>query len=316
MKVSIIVPCKEINSNVLECIHHCHLLDYPDYEILILPDHPSTPDPDGVRVAVTGEVGPSEKRDLGASMSKGDLLAFIDDDAYPSREWLKWAVQHFKDDEVAAVGGPGVTPPGDDPLQRASGLVYSSLLGGGAFTYRYTPKEGREVDDFPSCNFIVRRSVFQELGGFNTRYWPGEDTKLCLEITHRLGKRILYDPRVLIYHHRRRLFLPHMRQVWNYGLHRGHFAKRYPETSLRPAYLLPSLLFLALPTGILLSFLDKRVPPFFIGGFSLYLLMVLLSSANRREPALTPLIFLGTVLTHFTYGAGFIKGLALRELDR
>ncbi|MEK6976922.1 MAG: glycosyltransferase [Candidatus Hydrothermarchaeota archaeon] len=316
MKVSIIIPCKEIDSNALECIRHCRLLDYPDYEIAILPDHPPTLDPDGARVAATGEVGPSEKRDLGASLSEGALLAFIDDDAYPSREWLKWAVQRFKDDEVAAVGGPGVTPPGDDFLQRASGHVYSSPLGGGALAYRYTPREGREVDDFPSCNFIVRRSVFQELGGFNTRYWPGEDTKLCLEITHKLGKKILYDPRVLIYHHRRRLFLPHMRQVWNYGLHRGHFAKRYPETSLRLAYLLPSLLFLALPAGILLSLLDRGVLPIFIGGFSFYLLMVLLSSANRKEPMLIPLIFLGTVLTHFTYGAGFLKGLALQELER
>jgi glycosyltransferase involved in cell wall biosynthesis len=315
MKVTILIPCKEIGLHVQECVRHCLLLDYPEYEILVLPNSPTDGELQGARVVSTGDVGPSEKRDFGASLSDGDLLAFIDDDAYPSRGWLREAVRHFEDEDVAAVGGPAVTPPHDDLFQKASGMVYSSPLGGGNLAYRYIPKEGREVDDFPSCNLIVRREIFEELGGFNTQYWPGEDTKLCFEITHKLKKKIVYDPKVLIYHHRRRLFLPHLRQVWNYALHRGYFAKRFPATSLRPGYFLPSLLVVGLLTGPLLSAFSPAIQTIYIAGGSLYLGGVLLSSL-QKDLRLIPLVFLGIPLTHITYGIGFMKGMVTGELER
>lgn len=46
-KVSIIIPVADCNNNLDECISHCLLLDYPDYEILVLPDNP-LPQMDGM----------------------------------------------------------------------------------------------------------------------------------------------------------------------------------------------------------------------------------------------------------------------------
>ena len=115
--------------------------------------------------------------------AKGEILAFLDDDAYPVKDWLKNAVKNFSDPQVAAVGGPAVTPEEDSDLQKTSGLIYSSVLVSGNFTYRYIPGKRQEVEDYPSCNFLVRKSVMQELGGFNTNFWPGEDTKL-LSLIH------------------------------------------------------------------------------------------------------------------------------------
>src|SRR5208337_350793 len=167
------------------------------------------PDP-RVRVIPTGPIGPAEKRDLAIGRATGDVLAFIDDDAYPRPDWLKNAMPLFSD-QVAAVCGPGVTPPSDGRLQKASGAVFASLLGGGNMTYRYIPGHAREVDDYPSCNFLIKKDVMLLLGGFDTRYWPGEDTKLCLDLTRNLRKKILYSPDVFVYHHRRNLFVPHLK---------------------------------------------------------------------------------------------------------
>ena len=164
-KVSIIIPCREINSYTRESIEHCLSLDYPDFEVLVLPDSEPDIDFSKVKVIPTGSIGPSEKRDLALNHASGEILAFIDDDAYPSECWLREAVKHFKDDDVAAVGGPAVTPPGDSLVAKASGFVFSSLLGSGSLRFRYMPKGQREVDDYPSCNFIIRKSVFQESGG-------------------------------------------------------------------------------------------------------------------------------------------------------
>ncbi len=213
VRVSIIIPVKADNANLRQCVEECLALDYPDFEILVLPDHPihELDDP-GVKCIPTGSVGPAEKRNEGMRHSDAALLAFIDDDAYPARNWLKNAVRHFDDEQIAAVGGPAVTAEHDGLRQKAGGLVYSSLMGGGSYRYRCVPQRQREVDDYPSCNLVVRRSVMERVGGFQTSFWPGEDTALCVDITKHLGKKIMYDPEVLIYHHRRPLFLLHLKR--------------------------------------------------------------------------------------------------------
>lgn len=336
MKVSIIVPVKENNDNLRECVNRCLELDYPDFEVVILPDN-LIKDLDGpkvnhvrsklsettasplagisnvVKTIPTGSISPPEKRNKGITNSDGPILAFIDDDAFPTRDWLKNAIKHFEDGETAAVGGPAVTPQSDSLRQKASGLVYSSLIGGGKYAYRYLPQRPREVDDYPSCNFIVRRSVLEEIGGFKTNFWPGEDTALCLEITKKLGKKIIYDPEVLIYHHRRPLFIPHLRQVSSYALHRGYFAKKFPQTSLRFSYLAPSLFVIGLIAGGSLSFISPIIKSIYITLIAIYLLLAFLSSLNR-DIRLIPLTFLGIILTHLCYGIWFIKGLASRKL--
>lgn len=313
---SIIVPAKELNDNLKECISHCLNLDYPDYEILVLPDEAfSLETSERVKIIPTGRIGPSEKRDMAIVRSKGEILAFLDDDAFPRRDWLKNAIRDFEDLEVAAVGGPAVTPENNSIRQKASGLVYSSYLASGGNVYRYIPKKRREVDDYPSCNFIVRKSAMRELGGFKSKFWPGEDTAICLRITKALNKKIIYDPEVLVYHHRRNLFIPHLKQVRNYALHRGYFAKRFPETSLRLSYFLPSLFVIGLVVGAIfaLAFPLLRVTYFSIVG--LYLFLTFLSGLRHKNLRLVWLIFSGIILTHLCYGVWFIKGLFSRRLE-
>ena len=266
-----------------------------------------------VKIIPTGAVGPSQKRDIAMQQAKGEILAFIDDDAYPAENWLKNAEVYFNDNNVAAVGGPAVTPLEDNLRQEASGLVYSSVLVGAKFSYRYLPKTEKEVEDYPTCNLLVRKSVMQQLGGFNTFFWPGEDTKLCLDITKKLGKKIIYAPDVLAYHHRRPLFIPHLKQIASYALHRGYFVKRYPETSFKAAYFIPSVFFLCLIVGAILSGIFEPLRQVYALGVFLYLLVVAVFSFNRKI-CLSILIFPGIILTHFTYGLFFIKGLLSTKL--
>ena len=315
-RVSIIIPCKEIGDYARESIEHCLKLDYPDFAILVLPDAESTLNLLGVRIIPTGPVGPAEKRDLAASRADSEFLAFIDDDAYPDKLWLKKAMRHFQDTDIAAVGGPGITPETDGLRQKASGLVLSSRIGSGSNSFRNTPGRQMEIDDCPSCNFIIRKSVFQQVGGFDTHFWPGEDTKLCLEVTNKLHKKIIYDPEVLVYHHRRKLFKAHLKQVWNYALHRGYFAKKLPRTSRRLLYFLPSIFLLGTIFGIIASLLNPVLKLVFLSVLALYLLLTLITSFESKSVKMAPLVFLGVIATHLTYGAGFLKGLFAREVAR
>ncbi|MBI4216766.1 MAG: glycosyltransferase [Chloroflexi bacterium] len=309
-KVSVVIAAKGLNQNTRICLERCYALDYPAFEIIILPDDPLGEEFPKVKVLPTGPKLPAAKRDMALLFAQGELIAFLDDDAFPEKDWLKNAAPYFVDEEVAGVGGPAVTPPESTGMERASGLIYSSLLGGGTLAHRYVPKKAREVDDYPTCNLIVRKSILDQLGGINTKFWPGEDTKLCLDITKGLGKKILYAPEVLVYHSRRPLFGPHLRQVKSYALHRGYFVKRYPPTSLRLSYILPSALVLGIILGPLLSLIHPLFLILYLSGLAAYYLMVLVSSLVQGDLKLAWAVASGLILTHFTYGIWFLKGLS------
>ena len=310
MDFSIIIACKQDNPYLRECLSHCLSLN-GSFEILVFPNTPFAHPSKKVKVIPTGNIGPAEKRDLALKHAKGNFFAFLDDDAFPSKDWLSSALPLFQDPKVGAVGGPAVTPPSDSLSQKVSGLVYSSFLGGGSHTYRYIPRPRREMDDYPSCNLLVRKSDFASLGGFDSSFYPGEDTKFCLDLV-KSGKKILYDPNVLVFHHRRSLFIPHLKQIWNYSVHRGFFVKKFPETSFRFSYFLPSLFTIyifSIPIFFLLSNSILLAIPFLF-----YLLFSLLTAAKERSLKALLLFPLAIFLTHLTYGIGFVTGLLTREL--
>lgn len=317
MKFSIIVPFKQENEYLRECVNHCLDLDYNDYELLLLPDGYCSIVHERVRVLPTGAVGPAEKRDIGMKEARGDVLAFIDDDAYPRKDWLKNSAPLFSD-EVAAVCGPGVTPPSDGLLQKASGHVFSSRIGGGNMTYRYIPGQIREVDDYPSCNFLITRDVMVSLGGFDTHYWPGEDTKLCLDLTKKLKKKIMYSPDVLVYHHRRDLFGPHLKQIRRYAVYRGFFVKKFPETSFRLGYFIPSLFTFGLLFGWSTFFMNGIIFHLYLLAVGIYFVAVFLtasvSALQDNNAKLFALVFAGIIATHILYGVDFVKGLFIGRL--
>ena len=301
-------------------------MDFSDFEIIILPDAedgahkpigwfgaPPSAGTVPISIIPTGPVRPSDKRDIALKYAKGQILAFLDDDAFPVKDWLNKALADFSDPDVAAVGGPAVTPAADTLKQKASGAVYASMLMSGQYRYRYAPGKRRQVDDYPSCNLLVRKSVMQELGGFNTQFWPGEDTKLCLDITKKLKKKIIYDPDVLVFHHRRPVFLAHLKQIASYALRRGYFVKKYPETSLKPGYFLPTLFVLAAAfSGLICLIFPAFKTPYFLG-LSLYLLLVFIFSLSKDLRLIIP-VFIGIIFSHITYGIFFLKGLLSARL--
>lgn len=314
--ISILIPVRTINPYLRQCLDSCLQLDYPFYEIIILPDEIFAGfESPKIKIIPTGPIDPAGKRDMGAAQAKGDILAFLDDDTYPPSGWLKNAAKNFDNLEIAAVGGPAITPKEDSLYQQASGLVFSSWAMGGKYVYRYLPRKIRFVDDYPSCNFLIRKLTFLEIGGFKTTSWPGEDTILCLEITKKLKKKIIYDPRVLVYHHRRNLFSSHLRQIANYALHRGYFVKKFPETSMRLAYFLPSLWVSFLVLGALAWPFWPKFRFFYFGLIILYFIIVLTSSLNKKIK-LTYLVFFGIILSHIIYGINFLKGLIINKLEK
>jgi cellulose synthase/poly-beta-1,6-N-acetylglucosamine synthase-like glycosyltransferase len=267
-----------------------------------------------VRVIPTDRVRPAEKRNMGIEAATGDVIAFLDDDASPQPQWLAQACRHFSRDKVGAVGGPAITPPRDPPLAQLGGEVYESPLVSGTARFRYVSERLRKVDDIPSCNLLVRASVLREVGGFNTRYWPGEDTILCLDIVRR-GYEMVYDPFAVVFHHRRPLFGPHLRQIGRYAHHRGFFCRVFPQTSLRFSYMVPSLFVLGAILGPVACHFLPVLWPLYIGVMGFYLAITFIFAFKPR-PHEWLILWLGIMSTHVWYGVRFIQGLLFGRMPK
>lgn len=316
--ISIIIPLVRINDYFLESYPHLLSLDYENYEIIVLPDEPVSEDFPGIKIIPTGKVSPAIKRDIGAENAEGELLFFLDDDSYPEKDWIRKTLPYFKDRSIAAIGGPAITPSNDSFLQKVSGAVFLTKVGGGIPERYYSKGKTKEIDDWPSVNLIVRKSIFTKIGGFKSEYWPGEDTKLCLEIIKEGGK-ILYAPDVIVWHHRRSGLFRHLKQIGNYGLHRGFFAKRYPETSFKLLYFIPSFFVLYLCLLIVFLFFFSGLAYYLAFGFVLYTgaLIYAFFDINGKvknfKISLVSIYYI--VLTHIWYGIRFFYGfLIVKEL--
>jgi len=314
IKFSIIIPVKEINEYIRNFTPRILEQTYKNFEIIILPNEKpkSGFSLAKTRIIPTGNVGPAEKRDLGAKAAHGEILAFIDDDAYPDREWLEITSRHFQKETIAGVGGPQLTPPESNYFQKTSGYVLSSWIVSGDQFHRYKKGKLKECYDLPSCNLFIRKEAFLKIGGFDTSFWPGEDTKLCLDIK-KLGK-IIYDPEIIVYHHRRKNLKGYAKQIFSYATHRGHFMKKYPDTSLKPSYLVPTLFILGLITGGLLSIINPIIKIVYFSVLGIYSLLLIIESL-RTSKGKHFFSFIGlSFLTHLIYGWGILRGLMKKKL--
>ncbi len=303
---SIIIPVRQMNPYLKETIVRLKEQTIKNFETLIITDQ------------ISGSANPSQKRNLGAQKAKGNYLVFFDDDSFPTKNYFKNAQKLIqKHPQFAGFSGPCLTPPQDNIYKQASGLVWSSWLGsGGAGIYRNSKQSARFVDDYPSVNLIIKKTDFFKAGQFNQNYWPGEDTVLCLNLTKKLNLKIYYHPSLTVYHHRRSVLIHHLQQITRYAIQRGFFAKKFPQTSLRIGYFIPSLFFLYFISLPILFFLFKykfTIYPLYLYSSMLFFTFLGFIAQTKK----IYLSFLATItipITHIYYGILFLHGLFKKEV--
>lgn len=148
-------------------------------------------------------VGFIDSCNRGAAVATGEILFFLNHDTIPQQGWLGPLLRTFDDPTVGAAGSALIYP--DGTLQEAGGIVYrdgsAANFGRGIDPADPIARFAHDVDYCSGAALAIRRSLFERVGGFDTRYRPAyyEDTDLCMQVWQ-AGFRVRYQPDSVIMH--------------------------------------------------------------------------------------------------------------------
>lgn len=293
-------------------------LSDPDFRVLYVPDQPFQPKDyqslgldSRFRVVPSGKASIPVKRNFSAktALPDTDWIAFMDDDAYPPRDWMKNLKQRLMaSQDLEILGGPSIAPPATPLRERAVGLARESYFGFGQRSRWSRPIAAAvQVPELPTSNIVIHRAAFDlPNSSFDETLPIGEDIEWCARMRTVHGKEVWMFPELYIYNHSRPLFYPVFFQFFRYGSHRMRiFLSRRLEG-------LSELLTVGLPMAFALL---PAAFFFFPRAASVFTALYFAALAGegllwKKGPLEHVLRFLAIPFLHFAYGLGLLSRLA------
>jgi O-antigen biosynthesis protein len=225
--MSVVICARNAASTLDECLRHTCALDYPELEILVVDDGSTDATPEiarghpGVRLVQIEHGGLAAARNAGFEAATGELLAYLDSDAFPTPEWPYYLALAFDGPDVGGAGGPNVPPRDEQP-----GAEVVARAPGGPVQVLFSDDRAEHV---PGCNMAFWKLVLSEIGGFDPVYTKaGDDVDACWKILNRDWK-IGFHPAALVWHRRRQGLRNYLRQQLEYGRSEALVEDRHPE---------------------------------------------------------------------------------------
>ena len=210
MDLSVVIATYNRCSNLEDCIRSLLRMNEKPSEIVVV-DSSST---DGtgklakiypIRYVSIRERNRQRARNVGLSQSKGDIVAFVDDDVVVDENWSTSILISYAHSYIGGAGGR-VIPYGSTAsyFTRAKkseiGKIYADGLILGNFDAQLPASI--EVDHLPGCNMSFRKDLLMKVGGFDENFMGNsfrDDTDASLRI-RRIGYKLVYQPKALIWH--------------------------------------------------------------------------------------------------------------------
>ena len=193
MQFSIIIPAKNEETNIRYCLDALKVLDAPkyEYEVIVIDNGSfdatvSIVNEYGYSVYVKPHLSLSGLRNFGANIASGDVFVFLDADCVPDKDWLKNIATTLREFDIGCTGSTPLSPTNSGWVEK----VWSS--------FRTRRKNRCYTSWINSSNLIVRRELFEKVGGFNQNVKTCEDVDICI----RLSKicKILFEPSIRVVH--------------------------------------------------------------------------------------------------------------------
>jgi GT2 family glycosyltransferase len=226
-RISVVVCTCNGHRTIRECLDALARLDYPDYEVIVIDDGSSSDEcariagEYDVRLIRTENRGLSSARNTGLRAAMGEIVAYVDDDAFPDPHWLTYLARTFLKSPVAGVGGPNIPLPDDgataDCVANAPGGPTHVLL------------SDDEAEHIPGCNCAFRKDALEAIGGFDPQFHvAGDDVDVCWRLRER-GWKLGFSPAAMVWHHRRNSVRAYWRQQRGYGRAEAMLERKWPE---------------------------------------------------------------------------------------
>lgn len=204
-----VIPTYNRCEDLRECLHSIFDLQIKPYEVIVVDSNSN--DATGklkdlfpIKLVSLKERNRQRARNLGISMARGDIVAFLDDDVVVCKEWLDEIAKPYAEENVGGVGGRVIPYDASESYVETRkhdvGKVFDNGLVLGNFDI---PSQGLvEVDSFIGCNMSFKRDLLLKIGGFDENFIGTgyrDDTDLCVRVS-KLGYRLLYNSNALVRH--------------------------------------------------------------------------------------------------------------------
>ncbi len=310
MLLSIIIPVYNRPEEVRELLKSLSAQNFFDYETIVVEDgsnlrseeivqsfHSLIPN---LHYYYIENGGPSKARNYGSQHAQGDYLLILDSDVILPEGYLKSIEEHIHLTTADAFGGPDAASPSFSPVQKAISYAMTSLLTTGGI--RGGRADGMEQFKPRTFNMGCRRTIFNQLGGFDESLRYGEDIDFSLRLIAG-GFKVCLFKESYVFHKRRIDLRKFFWQVYHSGMTRIELGNRHKGTTKLVHYL-PALFTI----GTILCILNV-VPG---GLLLLYALMILLHCYLKEKDWQVAILAIPASFTQlWGYGIGFISGLCL-----
>lgn len=222
-KTSVIVCAYTLDrwEGLVDAIRSLQLQEPPPLEVIVVIDHNGellrkARQLDGCRVIANDRGrGLSGARNSGLAAARGDIVAFMDDDARAQPAWIGTLTAAFGDESVIGAGGT-VVPQWETRRPPWFPPAFDWVVG---CTYQGYPTQEGRVRNVLGCNMAFRREHLASVGGFRTELgrqakmlFGVEETEACIRLSQRWpDATILHIPAAIVYH-----TVPTSRTTWNY----------------------------------------------------------------------------------------------------
>ncbi len=227
---SVVVCTYNGKRTIGECLEGISRIEYPYLEVIVVNDGSDDASSSitseiankyGFKLIKTENRGLGNARNTGIEAATGEIITFIDDDAYPDPHWLTYLASEFMKTKHVGIGGPNIPPKKDgniaECIANSPGNPIHVLI------------SDQEAEHIAGCNMAFRKSVLEEVGGFDNKFRiAGDDVDVCWRLRER-GYTLGFSPAAVVWHHPRNSVLRYLKQQFNYGKAETLLEKKWPD---------------------------------------------------------------------------------------
>jgi glycosyltransferase involved in cell wall biosynthesis len=219
---SVIIPTYNRPRHVNGCLRALAQQDYPrqQFEVIVVDDGSPEPldevvDPYRSRLTVTllrqTNAGPAAARNMGASVARGEYLAFTDDDCRPCADWLRRLDTAFVTHAASLIGGRTVNRLSRNYYSATSQLILDVV-------YAFYNRDPTAARFFASNNIAMPKRMFDAVGGFDSGFFraASEDREFC-DRWRMQGHGMAYHAQAVVQHIHQLTLRTFCEQHFSYG---------------------------------------------------------------------------------------------------